>query len=249
MFFRWWSSRYTGLTCPICGCTRFADYRARKNAQCSRCGSLERTRALWLAFKTLDLGSVKGKVMHFAPELSIAKQLARIEGIEYQPRDFDPSHFHFYPKKVKAFNLCTDAATLAPESIAGVIHSHVFEHLPCDVYKTFEELNRAIRPGGYHLFIVPFFSKLYSEDLSPETTDEERTRKFGQFDHVRTFGTDDFERRFFGAFEGFERVKLTDLITPDDLRRAAVPGGALTRKTGHYVICFRKKASQSSAAA
>jgi hypothetical protein len=34
--------------CPACGSRRFQDYRKRANAQCARCGSLERHRSFAL---------------------------------------------------------------------------------------------------------------------------------------------------------------------------------------------------------
>lgn len=227
--------------CPICGGTSFVDYRRRVKARCGKCGALERTRALWMVFKHFGLEKTAGPVLHFAPERAISQALVKAGVKDYRPSDIEIANFPDYPVPVRHFDLTSDPARLEPGSVGGVIHSHVFEHLPCNVYKTFLELNNAIRPGGYHLFIVPYFGQYFSEDLSPLTTDDERTAKFGQFDHVRAFGTRDFDRLFVPAFDGFERVNLAEVFPPEELERQSVPGHSFTRRGGNYVELFIKK--------
>jgi len=46
--------------------------------------------------------------------------------------------------------------SLATESVALVISSDVFEHIP-DPYKAHEQVFRVLRPGGRHVFTVPFY--------------------------------------------------------------------------------------------
>lgn len=226
--------------CPICRSTTFADYRGRVKARCAKCGALERTRALFLVFRHFALASIPGPVLHFAPERPIARAIVEAGVTDYRPSDIEIANFADYPVPVRRFDLCTDAAQLPPSSIGGIIHSHVFEHLPCNIYKTFLELNRSLRPGGYHLFIVPYFGAYFSEDLSPLTTDEQRTQKFGQYDHVRAFGTQDFDRLFVPAFEGFERKCLSEIFSPTELESHGVPGHSFTRRGGNFVELFMK---------
>ena len=68
------------------------------------------------------------------------------------------------------------------------------EHIPDDT-KAMQELYRVLAPGGIGIFQIP-------QDLSRKTTYEdnsitdpkERTKIFGQYDHVRIYGYDYFNK-------------------------------------------------------
>lgn len=72
--------------------------------------------------------------------------------------------------------------------------NHVLEHIP-DEKKALKEIYRVIKPGGYAILMVPadFKRKETFEDNSI-TDKKERTRIFGQYDHVRVYGLDYPER-------------------------------------------------------
>jgi hypothetical protein len=67
------------------------------------------------------------------------------------------------------------------------------EHIPEDL-KAMRELYRIIKPGGWGIFQVPQDLKrpVTFEDHTI-TEEKERTRIFGQYDHVRVYGKDYFE--------------------------------------------------------
>lgn len=229
-----------GTTCPVCGGSRFGNYRGRKAMRCGSCGSLERTRMLALALKSINPQPTGAPVMHFAPERGMLRLLKDIFRDAYTPADFEPGNYSWCPVPVMKVDLSDPLAFMKPESVQGLVHCHVLEHVPADIGNTIRAMNRAIQPGGFHAFVVPFFSDWYREDASPDMTHEQREALFGQYDHVRSFGTRDFEARIFPAFDGFERVDLSTRITGAQLRAAAIPARAASGLTSHTVFYFEK---------
>ena len=69
-----------------------------------------------------------------------------------------------------------------------MMHSHVLEHLPGPLVQVLRRMNALIAPGGFHILQVPIHPGWYREDLDPELPGEERTRLFGQDNHMRIFG-------------------------------------------------------------
>jgi len=75
-----------------------------------------------------------------------------------------------------------------------VLCNHVLEHIEDDA-KAMSELYRVLKPSGMGIFQIP-------QDLSLEktyedfniTSEEERKKHFGQYDHVRIYGKDYFDR-------------------------------------------------------
>ena len=227
-------------SCPICGGSRFGDYRGRKAVRCGSCGSLERTRMLALALQSINPQPTGAPLMHFAPERGMLRLLKEMFGDAYTPADFEPANYSWCPEPVKKVDLSDPLAFIRPESVQGLVHCHVLEHVPADIGNTIRAMNRAVQPGGFHAFVVPFFSEWYREDVSPTMTHDQREALFGQLDHVRSFGKKDFKSRIFPAFEGFERVDLSTRISGAALRAAAVPANALSSLTSHTVFYFQK---------
>src|SRR5690606_30324446 len=75
-----------------------------------------------------------------------------------------------------------------------ILCNHVLEHIPDDE-KAMRELYRILKSGGTGIFQIP-------QDLNRETTFEdssitdrkERAKIFGQYDHVRIYGRDYFDK-------------------------------------------------------
>ena len=67
--------------------------------------------------------------------------------------------------------------------------SHILEHIPDD-RKAMQEMYRTLKPNGILLAMIPQkFSEETYEDFTI-TEPDERTKHFGQSDHVRFYGLD-----------------------------------------------------------
>ncbi|UJH68161.1 class I SAM-dependent methyltransferase [Allomuricauda sp. SCSIO 65647] len=149
--------------------------------------SLERHRLLWLYLKNeTDFFSSKLKVLHFAPEQAFYKRFKKLKNLQYTTTDLNSPL-----ADVKA-DICD--LPFDDGSFDVILCNHVLEHITDD-RKAMRELYRIMTPGGWGIFQIP-------QDLGRKTTFEddsitdkkERTRIFGQYDHVRIYGRDYFDK-------------------------------------------------------
>lgn len=149
--------------------------------------SLERHRLLWLYLKEkTDFFSAPLKVLHFAPEQAFYQRFRALQNIDYTTTDLNSPL-----ADVKA-DICQ--LPFEDNSFDVILCNHVLEHIPDDA-KAMQELYRIMKPGGWGVFQIP-------QDLSRNTTFEddsitdprERARIFGQYDHVRVYGRDYFDK-------------------------------------------------------
>lgn len=182
-------NRYTD---PIDGKTyrKFLPYgyqTQRPNVLAPGSLSLERHRLLWLYLKNdTDFFTEPKKVLHLAPEQAFHSRFKKQNNLDYTTADLDSP----------LADLKADIMDLpfADETFDVVICNHVLEHV-ADDKKAMQELYRVLKKGGLGIFQVP-------QDLSRETTYEdvnitdpkERTKHFGQYDHVRVYGKDYFDK-------------------------------------------------------
>lgn len=183
----------SATNCNVCGGASFVERGNRGNAICQTCRSDVRTRLMWL-FLNLDGFLRPGlRVLHFAPEMGLAERLSEILGDGYDPVDLEPDRFDYVPN-IRRIDLVKDSPNLPFHKYDAIIHSHVMEHVPCNVTAVLYHLHRAIKVNGIHLCCIPIGrGRGYSEDLSP-IGPEEAIVRFGQDDHVRCFGENDISR-------------------------------------------------------
>lgn len=151
--------------------------------QCPICGSLERTRLLYLYLKhCTDFLQRPQRVLHFAPEPMIEKLARPVLGSGYTTADLCP-----YGLMIKVD--ITDIQ-FPDNTFESIICCHVLEHIPDD-RKAMRELYRVLKPGGWAILQVPIslvLEKTY-EDFSI-TSEAAREQAFGQYDHVRLYARD-----------------------------------------------------------
>lgn len=182
------------MKCNLCGNDTFRPKGRRVDSACTKCGSLERTRLMWLYIQPfLEKVGGRKKILHIAPEKGLYNQiLNKVEKIEdYIVADFDPSKFRFV-KGCKKIDLCEldDEPSLEYDLI---LHSHVLEHTYCNIAYSLFHLHRMLKKNGRHICVIPFMSGRYDECFQ-ELTDEEKLKRFGQEDHVRRFGKKDLDQ-------------------------------------------------------
>lgn len=181
------------VKCNVCGRSyaSFLPYLDRANAICPNCGSLERTRLIHYFINDLKLINSNTRLLHIAPEKCLYDTFSKQLGNNYIPADkFE--EVYDYPDGTIEMDITN--ISLEDESVDGIICIHVLEHIQDD-RKAISELHRVLKKGGFAILQVPFDKRRIStyED-SDITSREDRRKHFGQFDHVRIYGTDFLER-------------------------------------------------------
>ena len=181
--------------------------------------SLERHRLLWLYLKNeTEFFSKNIKVLHFAPEQAFYKRFRQLKNLEYVTTDLNSPL-----ADVKA-DICN--LPFKDNAFDVILCNHVLEHIPDDT-KAMEEMYRILRPGGFGVFQIP-------QDLSREKTFEddsitdkkERARIFGQYDHVRIYGRDYFDKLRRVGFR-VEEVDYTKKFSEEDIIKYCLASGEI----------------------
>jgi SAM-dependent methyltransferase len=184
--------------CNVCGSrSRFRSFGdpPRRRAQCRRCGSLERHRALWSWLeRQLPVGA---RVLHSAPEPALYRKLRARSDLDYVTTELAPGADSIDPAMVRA-----DLQNLPFESGAFdvVVCSHVLEHVPDDG-KAMREIRRVLTPRGLAALQVPVDERDSTYDDERITAPEARRSAFGQADHVRLYGRDFRDRLRAAGFD------------------------------------------------
>ncbi|WP_303317088.1 methyltransferase domain-containing protein [Flavivirga abyssicola] len=126
------------------------------------------------------------KVLHFAPEQAFYKRFRKMKNLDYVTTDLNSPL-----ADVKA-DICN--LPFEDDAFDIIFCNHVLEHIPDDT-KAMQELYRVLKVGGMGIFQIP-------QDLAREQTFEdntitdkkERAKIFGQYDHVRVYGRDYFDK-------------------------------------------------------
>ncbi|WP_370173571.1 class I SAM-dependent methyltransferase [Leeuwenhoekiella palythoae] len=177
---------------PIDGKTfkKFLPYgyeNQRENVLSPSTLSLERHRLLWLFLKEkTDFFKAKKKVLHFAPEQAFYKRFKQMQNLDYTTTDLNSPL-----ADVKA-DICDLPFNKNTYDI--IFCNHVLEHIPDDT-KAMQELYRVLKPGGMAILQIPqdlSRAKTFADDSI--TDPKERAKVFGQYDHVRIYGRDYFDK-------------------------------------------------------
>jgi len=161
--------------------------KQRQNVLAPGTLSLERHRLMWLYLKNeTDFFTAKKKVLHIAPEQAFLKRFKNQKNLDYTTADL---HSPLADVKADITHLPFDDNTYDV-----IFCNHVLEHVIADK-KAMQELYRVLKKGGMGIFQIP-------QDLSLKNTYEDftitdpkaRAKHFGQYDHVRIYGRDYFDR-------------------------------------------------------
>lgn len=149
--------------------------------------SLERHRLLWLYLKNdTDFFSAPHKMLHFAPEQAFYKRFRRLKNLEYTTTDLNSPL-----ADVKA-DICD--LPFDNDTFDIIFCNHVLEHIPDDT-KAMQEMYRVLKKGGWGIFQIPQDLKRNETFEDDTVTDKkERAKIFGQYDHVRIYGRDYFDK-------------------------------------------------------
>lgn len=159
----------------------------RKNALSPSTLSLERHRLLWLYLQRETHFFLKPiQLLHFAPEQAFYKRFRKQKNIKYTTTDLNSPL-----ADVKA-DICN--LPFADESFDWILCNHVLEHIPDDT-KAMQELYRVLKPGGIAILQIPLdMNRAETFEDDSITDKDKRTEIFGQYDHVRVYGMDYFDK-------------------------------------------------------
>ncbi len=188
--------------------------------------SLERHRLMWLFLKNnTDFFSKPLKVLHIAPEQAFLTLFRNQKNLDYTTSDL---YSPLADVKADITNL-----PFPDESFDVIFCNHVLEHIPND-QQAMMELYRVMKKGGWGIFQIP-------QDLNRATTYEDfsitdpkdRAKQFGQYDHVRVYGRDYFDKLSAVGFQ-VEIIDYTQKITPELFEKFRLAKGEL------LPVCYKK---------
>lgn len=195
--------------------------KQRPNALSPSTLSLERHRLMWLYLREETDFFTKDSqqnVLHIAPEQCFYKRFRKQRNLEYITSDLDS------PLADVRADICN--LPFEDNEFDVIFCNHVLEHIPDDK-KAMAELYRVIKPGGWGIFQVPQdINRIETFEDDSITNKEERTRIFGQYDHVRVYGLDYFDRLREAGFT-VKEIDYTKKIAPDLLERYALQKGEI----------------------
>ncbi len=181
--------------------------------------SLERHRLLWLYLKKeTDFFSAPLKILHFAPEQAFYKRFRKLKNLDYTTTDLNSPL-----ADVKA-DICN--LPFENETFDVILCNHVLEHIPDDT-KAMSEMHRVLKKGGWGIFQIPQDlkrDKTFEDDTI--TDKKERTKIFGQYDHVRIYGRDYFDKLRSVGFT-VEEVDYTASLPASDIERYRLAKGEI----------------------
>ncbi|MBH8551091.1 class I SAM-dependent methyltransferase [Nostocaceae cyanobacterium CENA357] len=202
--------------CPVCQSNvrvfKTAGVNHRPDIMCPVCRTLERHRLIWTFFeKFTNLFDSNKKVMlHIAPEYCFQRRLNQMQNIDYLTADlFKPSAM----VKMDITNI------QYPDKSFDVIYcSHVLEHV-LDDRKAMSEFHRVLKDQGWAVLQVPLNKNAPTTYEDPSITDpKERTKAFGQPDHVRVYGQD-YEQRLIDTGFNVKRIEVKDIVSKEEIEK------------------------------
>jgi len=213
-----WYLRGDKFTDPIDGRSfrKFLPYgyvKQRENALSPSTLSLERHRLMWLFLRdntTFFTATKKLKVLHIAPEQCFLDIFRKQQNLNYITSDLQSPI-----ADVKA-DICD--LPFKENEFDIIFCNHVLEHISNDT-KAMQELYRVLKPGGFGIFQIPQdLSKAITFEDNTITDRKERAKLFGQYDHVRVYGRDYFDKLRSIGFK-VDEVDYTKKITLDKIEK------------------------------
>lgn len=164
------------------------------------------------------------KVLHFAPEQAFYKLFRNQKNLDYTTTDL------FSPLADVKADICN--LPFDDNQYDVILCNHVLEHIPDDT-KAMQELYRVLKPGGMAILQIPQDLKRATTFADDSITDQkERAKIFGQYDHVRIYGRDYFDKLRSIGFKVIEE-DYTNKIAPALVEKYCLAKGEI------IPVCFK----------
>lgn len=167
-----------------------ADFQleSKENYECPVCEAYDRER-LMIAFLE-EVQAERGeklRMLHIAPSPAMERYALGREDIRYESTDLMMPDVTFQAD-LQHMDMVED------ETYDIIVCSHVLEHVEDDA-RAMSELYRMLKPEGVCLVLVPLIAGKQDTEEQWGCSEEENWRRFGQWDHSRLYGRNDFIRR------------------------------------------------------
>ena len=212
------------FTDPINGkqYSRFLSYgynNLRTNALCPGTLSLERHRLLWLYLNSnSNIESQFLNVLHVAPEQVFFKKFKKFKNWTYTTTDLNSPL-----ADIKA-DLCN--LPFKDETYDLILCNHVLEHIIDDI-KAMKEIYRVLKTGGKAILQIPLdMEKEESYEDHTIINPKDRSKHFGQYDHVRIYGMDFFKKLSNIGFR-YEKIDFTSKLSDREITKYGLIKGEL----------------------
>jgi SAM-dependent methyltransferase len=179
------------VECPVCEghFRKFLPYgnTGIDNRLCPKCLSLERHRLIWLFLKQkTNFFDASLKVLHIAPEQPFIKRFKALKKLDYTTADL--------LSPIADVKMDIREMPFDDNTYDVLFCNHVLEHID-DELKATREIYRVLKKGGWAILQVPLDSTLeVTYEDNSITSQSEREKHFGQYDHVRLYGRDYAQR-------------------------------------------------------
>lgn len=199
--------------------------KQRQNVLSPSTLSLERHRLLWLYLvRETDFFTSPKKVLHFAPEQAFYRRFRKQKNLTYTTTDL------LSPLADVKADICN--LPFDDNSYDIILCNHVLEHIPDDI-KAMRELYRVLKPGGWAVLQVPQdLDRAVTFEDNSITDPKERAAVFGQYDHVRIYGRDYFNKLRSAGFR-VEEIDYTQMLGDTATAKYALAKGEI------IPVCFK----------
>lgn len=234
------------MECNICDSREFTNMKKRINAKCAACGSLERTRVMKLFIDKYAPPRKTDHVLHMAPERGLVNFIAKtVKKQNYVLSDLSETILtRDNWRKIatpKIIDLCNDLENIPDESYDLILHSHVLEHVNCNYTYVLFHLHRILKRTGNIICCIPFMAGWQDYCTTPTLSDEERTKRFGQFDHMSRFGREDSDMNLGKVINlPVNSYDLTQIFPEEDLVRYNIPERTWRGLSPDTILHFRR---------
>jgi len=193
--------------------------KIRLNALSPGTLSLERHRLLWLYLKReTTFMKDKKKVLHIAPEQSFYKRFKKIHFWNYTTLDLNSPLADI---KADITNLPFDN-----DFFDLIICNHVLEHIQDDIM-AIKEIYRVLKKNGVAIMQIPIdLKRLKTFEDSEIKSNKKREELFGQYDHVRIYGKDFFDRLRRVGFRT-KKIDYTKDLSEEEIKRFSIIKGEI----------------------
>ena len=184
--------------------------KLRKNALSPGTLSLERHRLLWIFLeKETDFFNTENKILHIAPEQCFYKSFKK-NFESYTTCDLNSPIAEI---KADVCNLPFDE-----NEFDFVLCNHVLEHV-YDDEKAMKEIYRVLKHEGKAILQVPVDNALEKTIDGRDISDQNlRNKLFGQYDHLRLYGNDYYDKLIKVGFK-VEKIDQTQKMDKSLIRK------------------------------